>query len=446
MRHVYVIPTNRGCADAILDLSREVVGATMALGASIDMLVVDSSGRETAAANLAAIRAVASRTGASAYYVTAAELDDVLVRALQDGVRGFGRGELARFAGKDSYGIAINRALLACSALGADCVHRRDSDVKLQAVGTRVVSPLELELRYLGRPMREAVAATEPDRPQLAPGVHAQYAETDVVHMVGGSYVGHMPVDYEDLARFDMATMVRLVALPITGREAMSPADAKKHVERKFVQELAGVHASDEIRFPDQIASVGGNLSLYELFKVLPVSSAEKTSAVDYFHHGILRAVGWPYLHHNRSVVHEYTGERTDPDWMRAYYSGIAMGHCEAPYYNQLFSHVRRHRGQFVHDGKLDVRQLSEGLIASLSGEAASEGEAALRELIAAYGASNQDKFRAMASWIGDMGSQIIDKVRQDVLAHARLIECWGSLVEYVQTRELSARRSWRIE
>lgn len=234
MRRVCLtLPTNRACAATLTAVAEEAAYGARRFGAEVHLLVLDSSEPDVLAEHRRVTAALPPVPGVVVHH-----LDEDEQRAfLRDVIDRSGAAAPERLLGlmlpsQVSYGACTNRAFLIAEALGCVSVHRRDSDSRYQYLDGEPVFPLHHELTALGRRAGDLTGTVS--RSRLDPALAHR-----PVAVVGGSFVGAMSVDVEEIRRLDPAVYEDVVGLSVPA--GYPEIDLREHVvERRLVPEDGG--------------------------------------------------------------------------------------------------------------------------------------------------------------------------------------------------------------
>jgi len=394
-----VVPTNRECTATLTEVVAEARFAARRFGAEVHLLVLDSSSDFAAHAEALAgvpnvwhldedtqrdfLRRVVERSGTGKPDLM---LDLMLPRAL-------------------SYGACTNRAFLIAAALGCESVHRRDSDLYFQTYEGAKVFPIGVELSSLGRPARDAVVTED----RLDPALR----DLPVV-MAGGSFVGDMSVDIEDIRAED--AYYDLVSL--WAAEGSTDEEKRALVEESFTgsDEYDGEHSVLDVVDPMRVDM--HNIAFAGLHERVPLPPAPDTIGSDYFLIHVADKARLPGVLHNRHIVNFHTAERkTDPGFL-AYQMRFAKFILSMYYfhfiYQRMTSDDARAIAAVARDSTWQPREANEEKIDLL--------EQAYRRL--------GGRFTAVADRVRERRDTLLIEARRDIDDFALLLDAWAGLIE----------------
>ena len=409
-KHLLCIPTNRFCAESIESLYNEMFYNRKA-DEELHFAVIDSSEGRDSYENQKALADVAQRVKCSnAYYVPVGDFDENLQDMAGDFLDEFSLKD-AVVGNEYSYGKAANRSFMLAIMLGADYIHRRDSDVYLQRINDEWLRPIDIEAEYLGQTIPNDILRNEEVQ-----------VDSNRVYMVGSGYVGDWAVDYSSL-KDDEESLLMLVSL---AKPNFSREQLKNYIDSKYVQGSRESYTSDEISYLRRNNIDVGNSSLFSIFRYVPLSPASYTSGTDYLYHGILDALGYPYLFHNRKVIHKYDENRYEVLTNVMYHYTKALSRCNGEIYRKLYSELKKEAGTPI-DISL-ARKVSETLHSVADERWEDVLNEKLNKTIMTFRQTKNDDICSCAEYIENNKDSIVGKVTCDAKTHALLIKHWGEL------------------
>jgi len=197
-----------------------------------------------------------------------------------------------------SYGAAPNVAYLAAIALGADAVHRRDSDVQVEHGRW----PAQFELSMLGKPLGET-SAIQSQRGQRHFAPEAQIA------CVGTCGYGDAAFDRRDLlsAGFDRATAFQSLgsgSADRLGTEMLAGFFMYGEPQIRYQTDAAWIDYEERVEM--QACAIG------QIFHYLPEMPALNLVGSDYMTKDLAWQMSLPVMFHTRKVKHHYGPYRRD--------------------------------------------------------------------------------------------------------------------------------------
>lgn len=424
--HIYIIPTNRLCVNSLESLLTEIILVEDKYDIEMKVVLIDSSHPKYASENREALLRMAENFKKSQAYFFTPEYLDAICEDTVNNVCPDEKDILLRLltGRKYSYGMAANRTFLVAALFDCDYLHRRDSDTFIQHLDDgRILSPLEIELKFLGRnilTLKDLV-----DDSYL-------FSSDETVYMVGGGYKGNWAIDYEDLVE-DIDSLNKLIHL---AKPSMSCDEIKDYVNRKYINGCKEKYENDILSFSLSKFIDVGNFSLYKIYNFLPVSPAVETSGTDYFFHGILEQLGKPKLYHNRRVIHKYDSDRYDDNSLNSYHLSKAKARCLALYDNLLFEEIRKNKELYFKGGTFFTQEIASYLIKLAEKDLIREQENILDLMISSYKDTKMEKYIKLAEYINSNKSSIVCKTSEDVHAHGVLISKWTKIIEYVKSNK----------
>jgi hypothetical protein len=201
-----------------------------------------------------------------------------------------------------AYSAGPNMAALLAAAIGADTLHRRDSDTMPLLYEGRVLYPSELEALYIGKPLSAFV--------QEKGGLASPDGDAPILY-VASDYDGDPPVDILELAELslDLALDYEQLKHPHATRESLQTRWREYYRDRTAIK-----YTSDTVAIDTTGLTEVGVSCCHRLFLDLPEMPIRETLGCDYFQKNLLYRLGWPVLYHNRRVAHRYSGDRNTRD------------------------------------------------------------------------------------------------------------------------------------
>ncbi|WP_370531855.1 DUF6271 family protein [Streptomyces venezuelae] len=423
MRRVCLtLPTNRACAATLTAVAEEAAYGARRFGVEVHLLVLDSSEPDVLAEHRRVTAALPPAPGVVVHH-----LDEDEQRAfLRDVIDRSGAPSPERLLdlmlpSRVSYGACTNRAFLIAEALGCVSVHRRDSDSRYQYLDGEPVFPLHHELAALGRPAADLTGTVS--RSRLDPALAHR-----PVAVVGGSFVGAMSVDVEEIRRLDPAVYEDVVGLSV-------PAGYPEIWRRNLVAEsFRG--AGDAAFTGDRttLTSVSPtrvdmcNIALdREVYGRVPLPPATDTIGSDYFLLHLAHDAGLPGVLHNRHIVNFHTDERRSDEGFLAYQIRFAKFLLAAPHLDTVYAGLKE-AGDALLDPEGHVRAAA---VAALARDAAhvdrAEHLGRLDVLDRAYRTLG-GRYATAADALAARRERLIEEARQDMEDFAALTEAWEAL------------------
>lgn len=423
-KHIYVIPTNRLCTNSIESLLLEIPYIEEKFGIDLTVTMIDSSDYESSKRNSEIFNKMVKNCKKSkAYYITTDHIDFICRNALERMNIPNKSEILSLLVNKElSYGNAANRTFVVAAALNADYIHRRDSDTYLQNNQTgSILSPLELELKFLGKKISEVkndVSGT------------CNFSPDDTVYMVGGGYKGNWPLDYEDLVTINVESLYKLVHL---GKPILSDEQNKDYVQRRYIYGSEEVYQNDEVSYSVENFIDAGNFSLYKIFNYLPISPASETTGTDYFYHAILGKLHMPMIYHNRRVLHKHDPERYINQQMYSYHLRLVKSRCLVRCYTSLFKDMTANRNCYFEDNRFLAENLANQLIFISNKDLSEDQEYVIDSMVDIYQKTGSAKYAELANFIKENKRTVIQQTPKDVYNYGILTKIWPDLIDAIK-------------
>ncbi|MFF3838764.1 DUF6271 family protein [Streptomyces sp. NPDC001930] len=416
------LPTDRACAATVRAVAEEAAYGARAFGVEVRLLVLDSSDAAIVAEHREVIASLPTVPGVVVHHFDEDEqrafLREVIARS---GVPAPDRVLGLMLPDRVSYGACTNRAFLLAEALGCGSVHRRDSDSRYQYLDGEPVFPLHHELTALG--LRAADVAGLVSRSRLDPAC----ADRPVA-LVGGSFVGEMSVDVEEIRRLDPGIYEDVVGLSV-------PSGYPEIWRRNLIAESfrgAGTAAYTGDR--TTLMSVSPtrvdmcNIALdREVYRRVPLPPATDTIGSDYFLIHLVQDAHLPGVLHNRHIVNFHTNERRSDTGFLAYQLRFAKYLLSTPHFASVYTAMKE-AGDALLDAEGHVRaSVVAGFVRDSTRVDRSENAERLDVLDRSYRALG-GRYATAADTLAPLREQLLDEARQDMEEFALLTDAWEAL------------------
>jgi hypothetical protein len=388
----------------------------------VHLLVLDSSDPSAVQQHATVVGGLPAAPGIVAHHLDEAAQRDFLRRVI--GRSGVDKPELVldlMLPSALSYGACTNRAFLIAAALGCESVHRRDSDSRYQVAAGETAFPIHHELRSLGRPASEAAAAVT--RTDLDPR-HAG----KTVSMVGGSFIGEMSVDIEEMYRIDPDVYYEVVGL-------WAPFDWSAEEKRAFADDSfrgAGTepftvdHSTLTLVDPMRVDMC--NIAFHGVHESVPLMPATDTIGSDYFLIHLVHDATLPGVLHNRHIVNFYTGERRTDAGFMAYQLRFAKFFLSMLYLNFVYDRMERAGESLLDSG----RRVSVATIVDLLRESSRLDPAENVQRLAVLDRTYRKlggRYAEFAATLAADRPRLLDEARRDIEDYALLTEAWPAMI-----------------
>lgn len=424
MRRVCLtLPTNRPCAETIAAVAAEAAHGARHFGVEVHLLILDSSDTPALTGHRAAVSGLPREPGVVVHH-----LDEDRQRAFlreiatRSGIADADRVLDLMLPERVSYGACTNRAFLIAEALGCESVHRRDSDSRYQSLDGEPVFPLHQELAFLGR--RAADVADLVSRGRLDPACAGR-----PVALVGGSFIGEMSVDVEEIRRLDPAVHHDLVGLSVP--EGYPEIWRRNLIEESFRGAGTAPFAADLTTLtrvaPTRVdmCNIGFDSRVYG---AVPLPPATDTIGSDYFLIHLVHDARLPGVLHNRHIVNYHTGERRTGDGFVAYQVRLAKFLLSMPYFNAVYAAAAA-AGDTLLDPAGRVRSRAVSALVRDSTRLDPAGNAERFDVIERSYRALGGRYTAVAEALAERRGRLLDEARADMEDFALLIDAWEPLV-----------------
>jgi hypothetical protein len=410
-------------------MAQEAAYAASHFGVEVHFVILDSTGRETFAGHAEAVNAVSGRPNVVIWH-----LDEAAQRAfLREVIRRSGIADPGlmlhlMLPQECSYGACTNRAFLFASALGCDSVHRRDSDLRYQALHGAPVFPIHHELMSLGKSAAEAANGVS--------GIALDPAQGDQpVVMVGSSFVGELSVDIGEIHEISPDVYYDVVSL-------WAPHDWTAAEKRKLVDESfkgatdAFTRDQSTLTIVDPMTVDMHNIAFCQVHEQIPLLPATNTIGSDYFLIHVVHDAKFPGVQHNRNIVNFYTPERRTESGFVAYQMRLVKFFLSMLYLHFIYRQMAA-AGQALLDERRRIRapMIIEFVRESIELD---RGENLERlEIVDQAYRKLGGKYAAFADILLPRRRQLIDEARRDMECFALLIGSWERLINASKTMDV---------
>ncbi|MFF0473660.1 DUF6271 family protein [Streptomyces sp. NPDC004284] len=424
MRRVCLtLPTHRACPETIRAVAEEAAHGARHFDVEVHLLILDSSAPPVLAEHRRAVAALPPVPGVVVHH-----LDEARQRSfLREVIARSGAAEPERTLGlmlpsRVSYGACTNRAFLFAEALGCASVHRRDSDSRYQHLDGEPVFPLHHELTSLGRPAAEVAGLVS--RSRLDPAsAHRPVA------LVGGSFVGEMSVDVEEIHRLDPLVYEDVIGLSV-------PDDCPEIWRRNLIAEsFRGAGTAPFTGDLTTLTTVSPtrvdmcNIALArEVYGRVPLPPATDTIGSDYFLLHLVHDARLPGVLHNRHIVNFHTAERRSDSGFLAYQLRFAKFLLSSPHLHSVYAGTRAAGASLLDTGGglrasavADLVRKSTRIDPLENAERLDVVDRSYRKL--------GGRYTEAADFLAARRERIVDEVREDMAEFALLIDAWAALV-----------------
>ncbi|MFD0148051.1 DUF6271 family protein [Streptomyces sp. NPDC055721] len=426
MRRVCLtLPTNRSCSETIRAVAEEAAYGARVFGVEVHLLILDSSEAPVLAAHRAAVGTLPPAPGVVVHHLDETEqrtfLREVIARS---GVAAPDRVLGLILPSGVSYGACTNRAFLLAEALGCASVHRRDSDSRYQSErpdGGEPVFPIHHELTALGRKASDVAALVS--RSRLDPACAGR-----PVALVGGSFVGEMSVDVEEIRRLDPAVYEDVIGLTV-------PDDCPEIWRRHLIDEsFRGAGTAPFTGDRTTLTSVSPlrvdmcNIAFTrEVYGRVPLPPATDTIGSDYFLIHVVHDSQLPGVLHNRHIVNFHTSERRSDAGFLAYQRRLAKFFLSTPYFHAVYARMAAAGAELLDaEGRVRASDVA-GFVRDSTRLDRVENAERLDVVDRSYrklGGRYTDAADALAA----ERERLLDEARDDMEEFALLIDVWGPL------------------
>lgn len=331
MKHTLVLPTNRECLSNIKAYILEGIYAQDVLNKDVSIVVIDTSDVQTQKSHDKLIKEYKNMI--PIFYFNDEKMDLFLGTTLSSmklSVETHKR--LLKILNPKicSYGAAANKTFLVSAALGADYLHRRDSDTLPQKLEGRFLYPIEKELCYLGRKMDDLK-----DIDLETNFTESEDFKDSPVFMCGGNYLGAWAADLKEMYESNKDVFYDYLSFGV-------PNEKKAHVvellEERYINQENKVYKELHVEKVSRKIIEVGNHGLYRIFQSLPLLPSVNAISTDYLYHNILAQLHIPMIYHNWHVHHNHTSDRKTLSWFFEYHMRLIKHRMLYVYIKQILN------------------------------------------------------------------------------------------------------------
>lgn len=428
---LFYIPTNRPCESALSSYLQEAAHLANTQDAPVTFALIETADAPHVSIHSQIIAQAVDNTGLRAVHLTA-KAQNIFLQKLVS-VAGFKGEEAAKISAlllskEVSYGAGPNKAALLAAALGADTLHRRDSDTEPMIIEDRPCYASELEARYAGSNLRDY--ASEINKSD-------EVEQDSVILFVGSDYSGDLPVDRMELAELSVDLMMEHDRLehPNASRE-----EHEETVRSYFLERNEASYSGDKVEVDMTGATELGVSCIHRVFLQLPEMPISNTLGCDYFQKNLLYRLDWPVIYHNRRVVHRYTSDRDTRSNGEQF---IRYNLMDARYKLLWRIWSRHNRNMEAHvdellnaqeGGLIDTEWYANSFDGAASGVPREELRSIIDDLASIYRqafklSNNNSKFKQLAELLASRREQLIDEVLTGISDYTALIRAWPRLI-----------------
>ncbi|MFE7551679.1 DUF6271 family protein [Streptomyces gardneri] len=428
MRRVCLtLPTNRACSETIRAVAEEAAYGARRFGVEVHVLVLDSSEAPVLAGHREAVAGLPPVPGVVVHHLDETEqrtfLREVIARS---GVAAPERVLDLLLPSRVSYGACTDRAFLIAEALGCASVHRRDSDSRYQYRSGHPddgepVFPIHHELTSLGRLPADVAGLVS--RSRLDPAC----ADRPVA-MVGGSFVGEMSVDVEEIRRLDPAVYEDVIGLsvpdgyPEIWRRNLIAESFRGAGTTPFTRDLSTLTNVSPTRV-DMCNIAFGR----EVYGSVPLPPATDTIGSDYFLIHLVHDARLPGVLHNRHIVNFHTNERRSDAGFLAYHRRLAKYFLSTPYLDAVYDRMATAGAELLDaDGRVRAASVA-GFVRDSTRLDPVENAERLDVVDRSYRKLG-GRYAEAADVLAAERERLLDEARADMEDFALLIDAWGPL------------------
>jgi len=332
-----------------------------------------------------------------------------------------------------SYGACTNRAFLIAVALGCESVHRRDSDVAFQTQDGVPLYPIHHELTSLGKRAGDAVAGVT--EVTLDP---AHFGKPVV--SVGGSFIGDLSVDIEEVRTNDPQAYYDIVSL--WAAPGATEQQKRDLVEESFTGAPDGPFQADRsvLALVDPMRVDMGNISYFQVHEDVPLPPMTDTIGSDYFHIHLVPDSTLPGVLHNRHVVNYHTPDRKAEEAFHTYHLRLVKFFLSMLYLHFVYARMGEAGSRLLDENHRIQAPLLVEMVRASTALDTEPNVRCLDQLERTYRRLG-GRYATFADGLAVRRERLVIEARQDIEEFALLIEVWGPLIRAARGTGLAGHR-----
>lgn len=294
-----------------------------------------------------------------------------------------------------NYGAIANVCSLLGAAVGAEYIHRRDSDTALFASDEGLVSPLMVELKAV--------------------------KEYDKCVIVGSNYFCNSDVDVRIFSRNESLEKELYYMLGNT-EESLSDKMA-------LSSDPAFCKPQWELIPPEGMWPDMGNIAFGSIYREVPFPPHPETLGSDYFLTAVASFGGKSMVLHNQRVIHDYREERSTTDYLCGYYANLARYIDYNEFYFPLLEALEG-ADDLAHSLTENLRKVTKEDVDR------AERSSVLDSFIALFRRLGTAQGEAIAEAIREQKVEILDHTELWAQRHLQLLTEWPTMMTRAETYE----------
>lgn len=306
---LFVIPTHRLCKKAVVSSLEEAV-ILKEQKKEVKILVLDNGKKEIFQENKKAIDNM-QKYGIDIYHFGMENIKKLinLIHKYCD----ISVDELMEmlYPDKIDYGKIFNLLYLVSILVGAECIHRRDSDCFANEL-TEDKYPIQVEKQFLGKYVNEIKNVEIQEK--------IEYDDDEKIYIVGGDYVGNWDLDTQVVNEANPDAMKYMMSICGISEETIEHQFSMKYEEQEKYNELPVLSNVFEVSQSPEC----GNISMCEIYKYIPNFVGENGMGFDNHTYFIGFQVKLPIIYHFNSISHIHDENRNNDIDIFRYWRGIA--------------------------------------------------------------------------------------------------------------------------
>lgn len=208
-----------------------------------------------------------------------------------------------------SYGRAMNKQFLLAGILQADCIHRRDSDVKIEL--SKFGYPSDMEIKFLGKKVSEIKKDKHINE--------INHSDNQTVHIVGSGYSGCSDWKADFRVFNGKEKWLKKELVDLFGYDKLLSEEYLNEIEFGDINVNKQYCFLPKKNHPNPIC---GNISFHKIFRYLPCCTILDTIGSDNLIREFLKEHNFPIIYHSNFVYHKFDNSRdvNDTKYLLSYF------------------------------------------------------------------------------------------------------------------------------
>lgn len=309
---------------------------------------------------------------------------------------------------KVNYGNIFNRIFIFAVLFGCDYIHRRDSDVRIDANKENKIYPSYIEYKFLGKSINNKK-----------------------VFIVGGGYKGKYNLDIDSFIEDNNYDILKKLFLCMSIPE--------NHLDDIINEEFLGNNEkfkNDQFDIDSKAYPECGNISLYDLHKYFPSSPQNYILGSDYFFLDISIHGKLSVTYHNRAVIHKHTVERKiNFEKVKNYWLGFLLLVDSQIFYRSFYdNYLSKYDLNFYSDFNQIKSDMTKEMMLNYN-FFANDNSNRLNKLEKTVEVLKKSKDNQIVNVVNDLENNLLDIIEitnKSLIEHIKLLDVWEKIVNKI--------------